>query len=187
MIYPRSLIVSSILLYVVFTTSLVYSADITQKDNYSKPDRIISEIKLRGARAIVRELTKDWDVWDFICDKIATGDQAWLKAAIVLQGGTDAGSSETLDLALGEALENDSENVFRFGGKNLDLEFVCNGPDVDNPRYNSYVLSINAINLRINKVAAGKDPMLQKMRTECLGYLENSKKGIAQFYEVENK
>lgn len=186
MIYPRSVLVSFIL-FIALTPNVVFSADITLKNYYSKPEIIISEIKSHGARTMVLELTKDWNVWDSICDKIASGDSAWLKAAAKLQEGTDAGASETLDLALGEALEHDPKNVFKIVGRTLDLESICRAPDVDNARYNSYDLSMKAINLRINKVAAVKDLSLQNMRRKCLQYLEESKKGVAEFYQVKER
>jgi hypothetical protein len=186
MICLRSLLIFFILI-VDLTPNLLFGADITSKDYYSKPETIISEVKSRGAKAVVRELAKDWSVWDSICDKIASGDQAWLKAAAALQAGTDAGASETLDLALGEALEHDPKNVFESVGKTMNLESICSGPDVDNARYNSYELSMKAINLRINKVAAVKDRSLRKMSKECMHYLVESKKGIADFYQVKEK
>jgi hypothetical protein len=186
MICLRSLLIFFILI-VDLTPNLLFGADIAPRDYYSKPETIINEIKSRGAKTVVRELTKDWNVWDSICDKIASGDQAWLKAAAALQAGTDAGASETLDLALGEALEHDPINVFKSVGKSIDLESICSGPDVDNAHYNSYELSMKAINLRINKVAAIKNPSLQKISKECIHYLEESKKGIADFYQVKEK
>ncbi len=164
--------------------TLLY-ADSLSNNYYSKPDAIINEVKSRGADAVVSELYKDWNAWDFICNKIATGDQAWLKAATALKAGTDAGSSEMLDLALGEALEHEPENVFKIAANTFELVFICGGPDVDNARYNSYELSMKAIDLRIKKVAAVKDQSLLKMSKECLVYLEESKKGIAEFFQVK--
>jgi hypothetical protein len=186
MLFLRSLLIFFILI-VDLTLNFLFAADISPKDFYSKPETIISEIKSRGAKEVVRELTKDWSVWDSICDKIASGNQAWLNVAAALQAGTDAGSSETLDLALGEALEYDPKNVLTLVGKTGDLESICSGPDVDNARYNSYELSMKAISLRIKKVAAVNDRSLQKMSKACLHYLEESKSGVAEFYQVKEK
>ncbi len=168
-------------------TLLLYSADAFTNNYYSKPDAIINEVKSRGANAVVAELTKDAKVWDFICNKIATGDQTWLKAAAALKAGTDADSGEMLDLALGEALEHEPENVFKIAANTFELAFICGGPDVDNARYNSYELSMKAIDLRTKKVAAVKDQSLQKMSKECLKYLEESKKGIAEFFQEKGQ
>ncbi len=171
--------------FVFLGHTLLYGADSLSNNYYSKPDAIINEIKSRGAVAVVAELTKDWSVWNFICDEIATGDQTWLKAAVALKVGTDADSSEMLDLALGEALEHEPENVFKIAANTFELVFICGAPDVDNARYNSYELSMKAIDLRIKKVAAVKDQSLQKMSRECLKYLDESKKGIAEFFQVK--
>ena len=174
----------SFLLLVIIANTLSYGADALSDKYYSKPDAIIKEIKSRGANAVVVEL---WSVWDSICDRIATGDEAWLKAAAALEAGTDAGASEMLYLALGEGLEHAPERDFKIVGNTFNLQFICSGPDDDNVRYNSYELSMRAINLRIKKIAAVKDPSLQKMIKECIHYLEESKKSVAEFYQVKEK
>lgn len=175
------------ILFSVFANNSAYSADTIPKDYYSQPDTLISVIKARGGKAVVLELIKNWNVWDSICDKVATGDQAWLKAAVALQPGADAGASEMPDLALGEALENNPEDVFKITAKAFEISIICGAPDVDNARYNSYELSMKAINLRIKKVGAITDRSLFNISKECMQYLEASKKGVAQFYEVEKK
>ena len=171
----------------IVLATVLYAADGPQKEFYSKPESIISEVKLRGAKSVVVDLTKDWNVWDSICDKVATGNSTWLKAAVALQPGTDAGSSETMDLALGEALEHSPENVFRIAIPVFEIESICSGPDVDSSRYDSYELSLKAINLRIKKVAAIKNQKLKEMSKDCIKHLEESKKGVAEFYEVDKK
>jgi hypothetical protein len=184
MIYLQKFLFVSALMIV---STLQYASAAPHPDYYSNPDSIIAEVNMRGAASVVADLTRDWNVWDSICDKVATGDQAWLKAAVALHPGTDAGSSEMMDLALGEALELNPENVFKIAMPTFELEFICSGPDVDNPRYDSYDLSIRAINLRIKKVSAIKDSKLKKLSKGCVGHLEESKEGIAQFYEVDKK
>jgi hypothetical protein len=185
MTYWHSLLISSLI--IVFTHNFAYGAATSRKDYRTKPDAIINEIKSRGAKAVVLEVAPDSDVWDAICGNIATGDQAWLKAAVALHAGTDAGWSEMLDLALGEALEHSPERVLKIAIPNFELQFVCSAPDVDNARYDSYDLSLKAINLRIQKVTAIKDPKLKSVAKECIRYLEESKKGLAQFFETEKK
>ena len=175
------------LVLVIIANTLSFGAEALSDNYYSKPDAIIKEIKSRGAKAVVIELTRHWNVWDSICDNVATGDEAWLKAAAALQAGTDAGSSEMVYLALGEALEYSPERVFKIVANTFNLQFICGCPDVDNARYNSYELSMKAINLRIKKVTAVKDRSLGKTSEECIRYLEESKKSVAEFYQVKEK
>jgi hypothetical protein len=136
---------------------------------------------------IVQELYSDLDVWDFVLKKIGSGQESWLKVAVALRPGSDAGSSEMLSHAVGEALEHSPENVFRITLNDFDLADICGGPDVDDARYNSYELSLKAINLRIDKVSSMKVDSFESARKECIRCLEASKDPIARFYGVEKK
>ena len=151
----------------------------------SKPESIMLAIKSKGAEAVVNELYADWNVWTSVLRKIATGDESWLKIAVFLKPGTDAGASEMLVLAVGEALEHNPKSVFRITSKIFDLSFICSGPDIDDDRYHSYELSIKALDLRIKNIRTIKTKAFKKTCDECIKYLEASKKGIARFYGVE--
>jgi hypothetical protein len=150
-------------------------------DYYSDPQAIIYEVSSRGARGVVLELYDDENVWYSVLRKVATGNESWLKAAVALRPGADAGAIDMLEVTVGEALEHAPENVLGIAPKAFLLGTICGGPDIDDVRYYSYELSMNAINLRMKRVAAVKDPMLQHLRDQCLRYLEESKKGIASF------
>jgi hypothetical protein len=174
-------------LSIYFAAGLAYSANSIPQGVYSKPTAILDEIKSKGARAVVSELYDDQNVWQSMLQKIASGNLAWLKVAVALHPVSDAGSSEMLTLAVGEALENDPKNVFKIALGSFKLGNICSGPDVDDARYDSYELSMKAINRRIKKVAAIKDQSLMNTSKECTQYLEKSRKGIAQFYEIKKK
>jgi hypothetical protein len=181
------LITFSFAISIVLMTSIAYGADAKPSDFQLKPESLLQEIKSKGAGAVVFKLYDDSNTWNYILKKIATGDRSWLGIAVALHPGSDAGSSEMLTLAVGEALEHNPLNVFQIAPKDYQLSFICSGPDVDDNRYDSYELSMKAINLRIKKVAAIKEPSLMNMSKECISFLEESKKGIAQFYEVDKK
>ncbi len=176
------------LMATLIMVSVLYGANVDFSDPRLKPETILQEIKLKGAGGLAGILIdRSPKVWDSILRKIATGERSWLEAAVALRPGTDAGASEMLELAVGEALGNNPGNVFQIAAKAFDLRSVCGGPDVDDPRYDSYELSMKAINHRINMVASIKDPSLISMSKECVKYLEESKTGIAQFYQIEKK
>ena len=181
------LITSSFAMSILLMTSFAYGADTKPADIQLKPESLLQEIKSKGAGAVVLKLYDDSNVWNSILKKIATGDRSWLEIAIALHPGSDAGSSEMLTLAVGEALEHNPINVFQIAPKSFQLSFICSAPDVDDERYNTYELSMKAINRRINKVAAVKDSSLINMRKECIRYLEDSKKSLAQAYEIDKK
>ncbi len=183
----RKLITSSFSLSILLMTSIAYAANTNPADIHLQPDALFQEIKSKGANAVVFELYGDSNVWDAFLRNIATGNRTWIEVAVALRPGSDAGASEMLTLAVGEALEHDPINVLQIAPKAYQLSYICSGPDVDDRRYDSHELSINAINRRIKKVSAVKDQSLSTTSKECIRYLEDSKTGIAQFYEVEKK
>lgn len=156
MINLRSSFISTAITILALVPPLLYATDARIINYYSKPELVIREIESRGAMVIVSELYADHKAWHSVLQKIASGDESWLRVANALRAGTDAGASEMLTLAVGEALEHNPNNVFRIASKAFRVSAICGGPDVDDVRYNSYELSMNAINLRIDKVAAVK-------------------------------
>ena len=148
---------------------------------------IQEDIKVLGAKKVCISLYDDEKKWYDLLRKIASGNEEWLKVAINLREGSDAGASEMLSLAVGEALEYNPENVFKFALNSFEINVICDGPDVDDKRYDSYELSIKAINKRIKKVSSVKDRNLQDKRNECLRLLSEAKKPIANFYQVNKQ
>lgn len=150
--------------------------------NNMDPRVLLDDVAKRGARAIVSKLYTAHDTWNDVLRHVATGDETWLRVAVALHPGTDAGSSEMLTLAVGEALEFSPENVFLITLPEFSLKYVCSGPDVDDIRFNSYELSMSAIKRRQNRISAMTNPELSKLGKECIHDLEEAKIGIAAFY-----
>ncbi len=148
---------------------------------------ILEDIKDLGAKKVCISLYDDEKKWHDLLRNIASGDKEWLKVAFSLREGSDAGASEMLILAVGEALEHNPENVFKFTLDSFILNQICGGPDVDDIRYNSYELSIEAVNKRIEKVSSVKDENLKEKCDECLRHLSDAKKHIANFYQINKQ
>jgi hypothetical protein len=108
-----------------------------------------------------------------------------LKTAVALRSGSDAGESEMLDLTIGEALEHNPANVFRTAAGEFQLSAICCIPDIDDARYNSYELSIKAVNRRIRHVSSLKNQAFASIAKECVQYLEKSKSELARVFEVK--
>jgi len=153
---------------------------------YRDPKAIINEVSKRGADVIVSELYSTDEAWKFVLRNIAVGTEPWLKVAVALHPGSDAGASEMLNLSVGEALENTPENVFRFTLQEFQLNTICSGVDIDDPRYNSYELSMKAIKRRQDRIAGISHPDLRDVAKRCIQILEESKAGIAKYYGIKN-
>jgi len=175
----------TIFMIAIFISSLSCATDTEQLHYQLTPKSIIHQVQSRGAEVVVSELYRDWNIWNSILKKIASADEDWLRTAVALRAGSDAGTSEMLELSVGEALENNPVNVFRVTLKAFQLNSICSGPDVDDFRYNSYELSIKAINQRIRKVSAVTDRTLESTCKKCIHHLEASKVEIARFYGIK--
>jgi hypothetical protein len=176
-------IISATFICIILASIGLSTAD--SKLSYSEnPDSLNREIKSRGASIVVQELYDYNATWQAVLSEIAKGGEAWLKIAILLHNASDAGASEMLTLAVGEALEHNPEAVLKIGVKTFGVRYICGGPDVDDPRYDSYKLAIKAINLRIDRVKAIHDPTLRNTAEKCISALQESKKGIASFYGI---
>ena len=87
-------------------------------------------------------------------------------------------------LAAGEALEHNPQTVLEFAVPTIGIG-ICGGPDIDDPRYDSYALSIDAIERRQKKLAEVVLPNLTSIREQCAQALESAKKEIGRFYDVQ--
>jgi hypothetical protein len=169
----------SVLLVTVFLAALAVDAKNTTPLTSAT---VTQRIHRQGAHETLAEIYQDETQWQELLAHIATGRPAWLMVAKQLRVASDAGANQQLELAVGEALEHHPANVLRIAPPVFDIETVCSGPDVDDARYDSYSLSIRAIERRTSRVRAVTDDSLRALRDTCIATLEKSKLGIAKFY-----
>jgi hypothetical protein len=150
------------------------------------PKSVSERIEKLGPRGALAQIYNSESEWQELLKGIAGGTVAWLQVASRLRPASDAHASEQLELAVGEALEHHPTNVLRVAILEFDILGACGGPDVDDARYDSYELSIKAIELRKAKLRAVSEPDLGTFRDECIKQLEESKSGIASFYGVHH-
>jgi len=146
------------------------------------PTDVIDMIKSKGTDAALRSLYQDESRWLELLRGIATGKTQWLAVATKLRPASDAGASEQLALAVGEALANRAGNVLSIAVPGFTISSVCSGPDVDDKRFDSYRLAMAAIEKRERRVRAVKNERLAAIRDRCLTELEQAKLGVASFY-----
>ena len=131
-----------------------------------------ADINAIGAKAVVAKL---WggSGWDQLMANVRTGQSDWLKVAVEIYPGTDAGASETLALAVGEALVMHPREVLRIVAPAMGTEEICTGPDIDwYPVKDKYVA---ALDQRIAAVSALQDESLSGVRASCLKSLADQK------------
>lgn len=164
---------------------LLFAEDKLQTTKITDPTKLIEAIAKRGPWAIANDLYSNPSDWYALLRHVATGDAAWLRVASALHPGTDAGASEMLTLSVGEALENAPENVFKISLKEFRLEDICSGPDIDDNRYNSFNLALDALNKRQREVGKITDPKLIGLAERCIQSLEESKAALKKSYDVK--
>ena len=106
------------------------------------PNTISQQISTLGAKAALQAIYDNKTTWAQLLAGIASGTKDWLLIADQLRRVSDAGTSEQLGLAVGEALERRPENVLSLGIAEFGVETVCGAPDVDDVRFDSYNLLI---------------------------------------------
>lgn len=119
--------------------------------------------------------------WSELLHKVASGRKEWLEIANQLYRQSDAGATEELALAVGEALESNPSNVLRLSLPVFRMA-PCEGPDIDDARYDSFDLSDAAIRRREDALLKVVEPELHPVRQKCIAALEASRDDIARFY-----
>ncbi len=113
--------------------------------------------------------------WDYVLAKVETGRRAWIIIAVKLYPGTDAGATEMLALALGEALVRAPRDVLIQSASTFGVESICSGPDVDDPRYETRDRAVAAVAHRVTAVSKLHGSDVAALRASCLTALEDEK------------
>lgn len=159
-----------IVIALLFSSSTTYAEEF----NWNDPNAILSEIKNKGSIHVVRTLWKNWAQWDEVMKNIASGEKAWIEVAEQLHQGSDAGSSESLKIALALALPNSPENVLPLIDYRFDIEWICGFPFIEPKReflLNHYKKTKHALEQPLSND-------LKEIQTECLQTLNSQKEHI---------
>jgi hypothetical protein len=127
------------------------------------PSSLLAMINEKGARAVIDSL---WGTtrWDTMIKGVASGDEAWLKVAVELAPGSDAGSASELRDAVAWALPHAPARVIAVAEQSELFRDSCSGPPVDFPSDDPKAYFGAAISA-VQKVT---DPALKAARQACL-------------------
>jgi len=141
-----------------------------QRLTLEQAKRIIIE---KGARKAVE--TSFEDRWDQLLDAIATGVSSWLDIAVELGRHSDAEAAETLDAAMGEALQHSPREVLlRLDGKPFRPENVCGNCFADMGIQGATDFK-GSIARQEAAVASVQDAALRDRRDRCLKLIRKNK------------
>jgi hypothetical protein len=137
---------------------------------------LMTDVRARGANAVVTMLWADNKQWAEVMKNIGQGKAEWLKVAVALRPGTDAGATETLDEAVFIALKPAPAAVlFLMVDHRFDPKFVCSSniatdfTDTESRRF---------IRDRIKILTSLSDPNLEAIRDQCVAGLRAALKDV---------
>jgi len=143
-------------------------------------NQILSDIERRGASVVVKELYDDPEVWDELLRNVSSGNLGWLKVAEKLGPGTDAGSTNMLEIAIFRALGNapvQTLTLLSRGDRTIPcfrVEFVCSSDFlIDDPADQK---ALNLIDRTISRLQEIKEPSLITTRNTCIEGLQQARR-----------
>ena len=141
----------------------------------SNASAVQDEIAARGPRAVVKDLYGHPADWDYAMKQIQSGNDEWLRVAVALRPGSDAGSSEMLGESVGVALIRVPESVLRLTIPAFDVEVVCGGRQDPLP---TWVDASAELEAQIASVTQLKSSRVRSMRDRCLAKLKEGRAAL---------
>ena len=151
-------------------------------DQATDPVAILRDVSARGAAAVVRDFYDDRVDWDSMLHQVERADEAWLRVAVALRPGTDAGSTSELHDSVVAALAADPATVLRVAVPDFPLSDLCSGRHDPLATYDAAVTEVDKM---VAAVAAIESPQLSKDRDECLRALRASRGDLKRFFARE--
>lgn len=160
-------------LLTIFLLSLFSLLSFSASAGELRPQDIHIAIEQRGARVVVDDLYKIPENWSALLDAVSTGKLEWLKVAKELSAGTDAGTTSMLQIAITNALGNNTLETLKFMSDKtvnsspvFSAEFVCSSSFlIDYPADKNALIFIDRT---VEKLKAIKDPTVLKVRDQCV-------------------
>lgn len=163
----------------VAATALTATVARAAQQSPAELKRVIAD---RGPSAVLQDVYSDQELWQSLLGSIASGSVAWLEIAESLRTVSDAGASEQLTLAVGEALASAPAAVLSRAKGPFHLSEVCTGPDVDDGRWQTYETAAAELVRRIQTVEGVSEPGLRQVRDDCVASLRASDAGLKKFF-----
>lgn len=132
-------------------------------------DAVAKEVRVRGAKRVVDRL---WDAqgdenWDHLLDAMEAGRSECIRLAKLLKPGTDAGSAETLQIALSLALRTNPSAVLALGDDVIKVSEACQDNQIE-PTLQQHRAFLAKARTAVSKIS---EPALTTRRNACLKYL----------------
>lgn len=158
--------------------------------------RLIKEIKIKGAKAVLANLTVDYDSRKFlkVCGKIKTGNKEWLEVARLLYPSSDAGASEDLEASVAQALPNAPRQVLELIAESehskegkFTVGTVCISPFIE-PEPGVEEKFLRGAEKALKSLDTSDNPKLNSLRFQCLKSIQKDITSLKKTgYGIPNK
>jgi hypothetical protein len=159
--------------YILLLATVLNTSAIAGGSLVVSPESILKDIKDNGAKITVRKLMRGkHPQWGSVLRKVEAGDSRWLDVTKELAAGTDAGSSEDLQVTLAKALPKNPRGVLGLADSQdfLSIDNLCGAPFIEpTPAYLHRYLTEAQQSLRqLN------DATVEGQRKKCLAQIERT-------------
>ena len=159
--------------------TVAVSASVVVAANYDSASEVLDDVSQRGPKSVVKDLWSDREQWAGVMRHVASGQTPWLKVAVALKDGTDAGASTELHDAVFAALRQNPASVLRQATVKFPVHELCVGRSDPLETFNLAASEQNAV---IKAVRAVRDEDLKAQRTRCLARLNDGKANLRRFF-----
>jgi hypothetical protein len=144
--------------------------------------QVQESLRSLGPKGTLHLLFDDGARWDSFLDVVGKGDDAWLEVAANLREVSDAHASETLDMAIQEALPVNPSSVLtsvQRGSFTVDGACGMYGfGQIEDQRPKAVIVGL--VDRRIDSVSKVEQPTLEAVKTQCLAELVKLRAEIAK-------
>jgi hypothetical protein len=156
-------------IYFLLIAAAVGANALASNHSVLTPQSVKDDTRRIGAKAVVQQLYSS-NRWETVLKKIETGDDAWLAVVQDLAEGTDAGTSEDLQVTLARALPKNPGAVLRLTGTEsfLSLDDVCAAPFIEP----EHAFLMRYLTETRRSLASLNDTAVESKRLKCLSQIE---------------
>lgn len=161
---------------------MVVSALVQDPETRVELPYVQESLRSVGPKGTLRLLFDDEARWDSFLEAVGKGDDSWLEVAASLREVSDAHASETLDMAIQEALPLNPVGVLTFVRRG---SFTVDGASgmygfgqIEDERPKAVIVGL--VDTRIDAVSKVQQPTLDPVKTECLAELVKLRVEVAK-------
>jgi hypothetical protein len=143
---------------------------------------IRQKLQTHHPSAVLSEVVADRRKWSALLRGVESGNRLLMEVTAELSAGADAGYSEMIDLAFGEAIPRAPALVLRIAPE---ISGACGNLDDDKPYAQGLPSALAEVRRRMRAVQAVNAAALQHRKAECLAHLLHLSKALPGYYSEE--